>query len=297
MHDLPLLKKMFDQFHEAIYIVDKERKILYFNPVSEQISGFSKGEMEYSYCHDNRLNHMDDHGNNLCVNGCPLLKSIEQDIVQDHYVYMHHKDGHRVRVHVRTIPHHTPEGIVDGAIEVYSDVTPKNLMLQELKVRKALSYIDPLTEVFNRHFLTHELETLLVAHTAQSIGVLFFDVDSFKTINDTYGHAFGDAVLQGVARSVAGNVKEQDIVIRYGGDEFVVLLIGLDASDLTLVLERLMVVFKGTVIRRGPIEHPVLVSLGATMRKDDEPIETTIERADQAMYTAKKSGKNHYRIR
>ena len=296
MHDLPLLKKMFDQFHEAIYIVDTDRKILYFNPVAERLSGFTKAEMEWSFCHDNRLNHMDDHGTNLCINGCPLLKSIEQDIIQDHFVYMHHKDGHRVRVHVRTIPHHTPEGTVDGAIEVFNDVTPKNLLLQELKIRKALSYIDSLTEVFNRHYLNEEFHTLLAQYEQQSIGVAFMDIDAFKSINDTYGHAFGDAVLQGVARSLSGNIKSQDVMIRYGGDEFVIIFLGLEANDLVTVMERLKVVIKGTVIRNNGIEYPVQMSIGATMRLPNESIERVIERADHAMYGAKRSGKNQYCI-
>ena len=58
MHDLPLLIKMFDQFHEAIYIVDRDRKILYYNPIAEKISGFNKIEMENSFCYHNKLNHL-----------------------------------------------------------------------------------------------------------------------------------------------------------------------------------------------------------------------------------------------
>ena len=294
MHDLPILKKMFDQFHEAIYIVDRERKILYYNPVAEQLSGFSKLEMEWSFCHDNRLNHIDDHGTNLCIHGCPLVHSIEHDVVADHFVYMHHKEGHRVRVHVRTIPHHDINGEVDGAIEVFTDVTPKNLILQELKIRKALSYIDQLTEVFNRHYCSHELPNLITAHENQPIGVAFFDIDDFKTINDTYGHAFGDAVLQGVARTVSGNIKAQDIMIRYGGDEFVIIFLDIEPNDLSTVMNRLMILLEGTIIRRNGLEYGVSVSMGATMKMEGESIEQTVERADHAMYAAKKAGKNQF---
>ncbi len=297
MHDLALLSKMFDQFQEAIYIVDKERQILYYNPVAVQISGFSKDEMEKSFCYDNKLNHIDDEGTNLCVNGCPLMVAIEQDRVADHFVYLHHKDGHRVRVHVRTIPHHTPEGIVDGAIEVFSDVSSKNLVLQELKIRKALTYIDALTDVFNRHYLKYELPHILQQNLNTTIAVAFLDIDGFKQINDTYGHAFGDAVLEGVAKTLSLNVKTNDIVVRYGGDEFVILFMGIEKDQLEKVIIRLITLLKGTIIRRPGVEYPVHVSLGATLHLKEESIEDAIERADIAMYVSKRAGKDRYTIR
>lgn len=297
MHDLALLSKMFDQFQEAIYIVDKERQILYYNPVAVQLSGFSKEEMEQSFCYDNKLNHIDDEGTNLCINGCPLLIAIKEDRVSDHFVYMHHKEGHRVRLHVRTIPHHTPTGTVDGAIEVFSDVSSKNLVLQELKIRKALTYIDSLTDVFNRHYIKYELPHILQQNAKTPIAVAFLDVDEFKHINDTYGHAFGDAVLEGVAKTLSLNVKTNDIVVRYGGDEFVIIFIGIEAVALDDVITRLLTLLKGTIIRRLDKEHPVHVSVGVTMRLPEESIEDTIERADIAMYVSKRAGKDRYTIR
>lgn len=297
MHDLALLSKMFDSFQEAIYIVDKERQILYYNPVAVQLSGFSKGEMEHTFCWDNKLNHIDDEGTNLCINGCPLVTAIEQDRIADHYVYMHHKDGHRVRVHVRTILHHTPEGVVDGAIEVFTDVSSKNLVLQELKIRKALTYIDSLTDVFNRHYIKYELPHILQQNAKTPMAVAFLDVDEFKRVNDTLGHAFGDAVLEGVAKTISLNVKTNDIVVRYGGDEFVIIFVGIEPENLEKAITRLLTLLKGTIIRRQEKEYPVHVSIGATMILPGESIEDSIERADIAMYVSKHAGKDRYTIR
>lgn len=298
MDGLPALRLLFDQFHEAIYIVDPERKMLYFNPVAETLSGFSKEEMEGTSCFDNKLNHIDDQGTNLCIHGCPLVESIKHNIITDHHVYMHHKDGHRIRVHVRTIPHHDNEGKVDGAIEVFSDASEKNLLWQEMKIRKVLTYIDNLTDVFNRHYLTHEVPSVLTKHMTSSIGVLFLDIDNLKTVNDSYGHHIGDILIRSVAQTLAHNLGANDIVIRYGGDEFLAILTNVDDVKLKYHMEHLLMLLNATTIRHHdiPSDITVKVSLGGTRLKENDTLEEGITRADFAMYKAKKSGKDQYRI-
>jgi len=151
MKSLEQLKLMFDHFHEAIYIVDINREILFFNIMASEISGFSQKEMTGLFCYENKLNHVDDFGNHLCFEGCPLVESITKDMVTDHFVYLHHKKGHRIRVHVRAIPY-KENGEIVGAIEVFTDETQKNLMQQELEIQKNIALLDPLTGLFNRRF-------------------------------------------------------------------------------------------------------------------------------------------------
>jgi len=292
MHDLLTLKKMFDQFHEAIYIVDKERQILYFNPVATQLSGFAREDMEHTYCFDNKLNHIDEFGNKLCLEGCPLVESIKYNRIEDHNVYMHHKNGHRVGVHVRTIPHHDLNGELDGAIEVFSQISSQNLVLEELKIREALAYIDPVTSTFNRHYLKNELVKILATHEKAQIGVVFLDIDDFKHFNDNYGHEVGDAILLGVSKSISLNLPNQDILVRYGGDEFIIILFASTKEEIIATADKVKVLLDATVIRKSEQEYKVQASMGLSFRIEDEQLTEVIARADQAMYFAKRAKNN-----
>lgn len=150
---------------------------------------------------------------------------------------------------------------------------------------------DPLTGVANRRELLSRLEVMLkqAQNTGQSIGILFIDLDNFKLINDQYGHDIGDLFLIEVASRLGSVLRPEDIIARYGGDEFVIAALGVDPVALK---ERLMHVTIGTynlaefsIMYAGP-------SIGVTQTKEDEldPV-SVLARADQAMYEIKKSRK------
>ncbi len=291
MKGLEQLKLVFNSFHEAIYIVDKERKIVYFNPVACQMTGFSSNETVGFFCYDNILNHVDETGKHLCLEGCPLVTSIAENKVLDHIVYFQHKEGHRVRVHVRTIPY-LEEGEVVGAIEVFTDKATPYLLQAEIDILKRLNMADPLTGLFNRRFMDEMLEKHLHKHDAQHVGLLFIDLDCFKSINDTYGHAYGDEVLKTVAKTIVYHLKQKDVVIRYGGDEFVVVLLDVEQDALMKVADGLRILIENSRPRMLNISASCSASIGATLKSEQESIEQAIQRADKAMYDAKRFGKN-----
>ncbi len=284
-------RRVFESFHEAIYVVDKERKILYFNPAASTISGFSQGETEGFFCYDNILNHVDEEGNHLCYAGCPLTEAIRKNIVTDHMVYLHHKEGYRVKVHVRAIPI-LEDGVPVGAIEVFTDETEKNLMEDEIELLKHLNLIDPLTGLYHRRFLTEKMKSYLEGHGATELGVLFLDIDDFKNVNDTYGHDVGDDVLKAISKSLIYNLKQKDVVIRYGGEEILVFLLDVNQEDCINVAEHLRVLIQESNLRKDSFDEGITVSIGATMKRANETFNQVIKRADEAMYQAKKTGKN-----
>jgi diguanylate cyclase (GGDEF)-like protein/PAS domain S-box-containing protein len=292
MKQLNTFKQMFDHFHEAIYIVDKYRRILYFNEAASQISGFSSGETEGFFCYDNILNHIDDHGTNLCINGCPLVHTIQTNTISDHYVYLHHKLGHRLRVHVRAIPVIEDDEVI-GAIEVFTDETQKNLLLQQLDIQQKLLMIDPLTGLFNRRFMDDKLAQIIKEKPEdQPFGVLFIDIDNFKEINDTFGHSYGDEVLKSISNTIQFNLKATDYVIRFGGEEIVVFMPMADPQMTAEVADLVRLLVRRTKPRDPKHDFDLTVSIGATVMTGKDSIESVIDRADQAMYQAKKSGKN-----
>ncbi|MBK8783841.1 MAG: diguanylate cyclase [Anaerolineales bacterium] len=126
--------------------------------------------------------------------------------------------------------------------------------------------------------------------------IILFDIDGFKQVNDTFGHSIGDNVLMQVARSTAEQVRDVDVLARYGGDEFIILLPQTNAKQAFLIAERIRESVAATHLETENSGLAVTLSIGiADIRYNpkDEMIEDVIRRADQALYQAKRNGRNH----
>lgn len=158
--------------------------------------------------------------------------------------------------------------------------------------RKAL--MDPLTQVWNRAALAHLYpgEQSLAQHAHEYIAVLFIDIDPFKQINDIYGHATGDQVLVEAANRISAGLRASDILIRFGGEEFVVLTL-LDARErLQAIAERIRIeLCQRPMPAMGTALH-ITASLGGAAGSADDKVETLLMRADKALYEAKREGRN-----
>ncbi|MGL4634698.1 MAG: GGDEF domain-containing protein [Beijerinckiaceae bacterium] len=159
------------------------------------------------------------------------------------------------------------------------------------------SQIDPVTTLANRMFFDTALADSLrhAQRTGDDLSVLMTDIDHFKKFNDTYGHLTGDQVLRLVAMSIKQNVKGLDTAARFGGEEFAVILPGCDLRGALHVGEQVRkAVMSRELVKRSTGENlgRVTISIGvATFRKDDTPT-TIVERADMALYAAKRGGRN-----
>jgi diguanylate cyclase (GGDEF)-like protein len=153
---------------------------------------------------------------------------------------------------------------------------------------------DSLTGLPNRRALDAHLGSMNAAPDRQGkqVSVLVVDIDHFKTINDGFGHQAGDRVLKGVADLLRSQLRAQDFIARYGGEEFVVVLPGAPIDQAAIIAERMRAHVQSCRFRSGDKVVPVTVSLGMASLEDDEAIETALERADRAMYSAKRQGRN-----
>jgi len=154
-----------------------------------------------------------------------------------------------------------------------------------------LATIDPLTGVKNRRSMDEELN-LASAHaerTGLSYALVMLDIDHFKKINDEYGHGVGDGVLIDLATLIQHSTRKSDQLFRYGGEEFVLLLPGVDGVGLTAVMNNLHHTL------RKKVRHPggaISASFGVALRKPGERVESWLERADTALYEAKETGRD-----
>ncbi|WP_232470222.1 MULTISPECIES: GGDEF domain-containing protein [Methylococcus] len=161
---------------------------------------------------------------------------------------------------------------------------------------QTLAALDPLTGTYNRRFGVARLreEFQRAVRLNLPLGLLMFDIDYFKRINDTYGHLAGDRVLARVAKTARSVLREGDVLIRYGGEEFIAVLPAASRPDLEYVGERLRHMVDDLVVVDGDQSIRVTVSIGATAYPDTEVEDETalVDRADKALYAAKTGGRN-----
>jgi diguanylate cyclase (GGDEF)-like protein len=156
---------------------------------------------------------------------------------------------------------------------------------------------DALTGVYNRAYLDHVLarEFENASRHKWPLSIAFADLDSFKGINDRFGHQAGDRILQATARILRGNTRETDLLARYGGEEFVVVLPATDAATAQCVCERIVAAFRNTGHMMGSDQATVTISIGCATHGEHisfANIADFINVADQALYTAKLRGRN-----
>ncbi len=156
------------------------------------------------------------------------------------------------------------------------------------------AHTDPLTNVNNRvamdDCINHECQLAIRQDTPLS--VMLLDIDYFKSINDNYGHACGDKVLQSVASCIKSTVRACDMIFRYGGEEFVVILSNTGPNGARLLAERVRHAIESTFIDWNSDTLSVTASLGVASLKQDIAADVLLQNADKAMYKAKSNGRN-----
>jgi diguanylate cyclase (GGDEF)-like protein len=159
-----------------------------------------------------------------------------------------------------------------------------------------LSTHDPLTNLFNRRHAITMLENWLEQHrfAGQTFSILMIDIDHFKIINDTHGHAIGDQLLVTIAKATSTILRPSDVFARFGGEEFICILPRTTTEETDVIAQRIRkkVAMTGITLKTGESLKRT-VSIGIThVNAEDEHINTILERADNAMYRAKKAGRD-----
>jgi diguanylate cyclase (GGDEF)-like protein/PAS domain S-box-containing protein len=209
----------------------------------------------------------------------------ERDAPGDIEVMLDRSSGERFSVSIRSLT--AEDGTVSGAIACVADITERARMRDELEQRAAF---DELTQCRNRATILEKLATLLAAASADFAGlaVLFIDLNGFKQINDTYGHAAGDDLLRCVAQRLLHGVRPADVVGRLGGDEFLVVCPNIDSPELALNIARRLDASVAQPTTIGAQSIVPQASIGVAWSGRPIEAELFVAQADAAMYAAKR---------
>ncbi len=288
-------RELLDALYEGVYFVDNNRVIKYWNKGAERITGYRSAKVLNSSCKDNILVHIDASGVELCKERCPLVVAMETNAEhREDAIYLHHKDGHRVpvRVSVSTIRDNSGKPI--GAVEIFTENIARSYDRDFIESLQKAALLDPLTNLPNRRYIGMKLVSCFEEMKRHNIpfGVLFMDIDLFKTVNDVFGHTVGDRVLKMLANTLENNMRAYDLAGRWGGEEFMVVIQHTDEERLISIAQKLKALVEHSFLEAEGRTVKVTVTIGGAFAQPGDTPDSIQQRADKNLYEGKSRGRN-----
>lgn len=285
--ELRFADRVFNSTVEGVLVTDVNGTILTVNPAFETITGYRKAEVVGK---NPRILKSGRHGTDFYRE---IWRSVSVVGQWRGELWNRRKNGEIYPEWLTISVVKNPEGSVTHYVAVFSDITTIKVAQEKIDF---LAYHDSLTQLPNRALLRDRLEHALqrAKREQTSLALLFFDLDRFKSVNDTLGHTVGDELLIEVGRRIGGLIRASDTLARLGGDEFVLLMEDdADATHASAVARKLLGVFETPQLISGH-ELTVTTSIGIALFPDDgKDADTLLKHADLAMYEAKSQGRNN----
>jgi diguanylate cyclase (GGDEF)-like protein/PAS domain S-box-containing protein len=298
--DKDFYKNIIDNLYDGVYFVDRERVITYWNKGAERITGYTSQQVVGHSCRDNLLNHISADGVQLCLSRCPLAICMEAGSAQEADVFLHHADGHRLPVLVRAAPLRDNDGNIIGAVEIFTGDVGDATVRQELRELRGIAPMDKLTNIGNREFIEGRVRAVIAELEHQpktAVGLLFMDIDHLKECNDRHGRHVGDRALSMVAATLRHNLRNSDLVGRWGGDEFLAILYDVTTSEmLKSVSKKLRMLVEFSRLDFFTESLTVTISAGATLLLPTDTPESVVRRVDDLLYQSKRAGGNQVSV-
>ncbi|WNJ98219.1 diguanylate cyclase [Thalassospiraceae bacterium LMO-JJ14] len=275
-----LIIQSLDRLSEGITIIDANDKLVLFNTQAAEYLGIDNHPIGVG----DSLHELEE--DDVFDPGSLLMQQLDASREGKPQFFERELDGGRI-LSVRANP--IPGG---GVITLYTDITERKAFEKRLI---DMATRDELTGLVNRReFFTlahHEEER--AKREGHIVSVMMADADYFKKVNDTYGHAIGDDVLRDLADNCRKIFRKTDIVGRYGGEEFAVVLPGANEDMAKIIAERLRASIEDSVVdsEKGDVKYTISIGIACATGKDFK-IEEVLDRADRALYTAKAQGRN-----
>lgn len=279
---------VFHHAQESIVITDPDGRVSDVNEAFTRVTGYSRDEVLGNY----------PPVLNAEKNGSGTVNRIWEELRQSGYwsgeSWNRHRNGSLYAVHLTVSKVPDKAGGTHGLVVIFTDISA--LKEQQLLLEK-MAHHDPLTQLPNRILLFDRLQLAITQAVRRNnlVAVIYLDLDGFKLVNDTCGHDTGDALLVDVSRNLQAALRDGDSIARIGGDEFVAVLADLDSVNTCERILRRLLESASVSVEFNENTHQLSVSMGVAMYpQHGDSADNLVRLADQAMYQAKRAGKNRY---
>ena len=281
-----LAATVFSHAREGAILVDPFGRVIAVNEAFTRLTGYGQDEVQGRALNAHPM------VRRLLTFYAPMKNALDFHGHWSGEIQSSHKDGREMTSRISISAVHDRYGNVQHYVALFSDMTQ---IKQRLQLLERDARYDALTQLPNRLLLAERMRQALGKARAhqQKVAIAFIDLDGFKALNDSYGHDWGDRVLQIVAARINATLRESDTLARLGGDEFVAGLVGLQAVEDSEPLLKRMLQAANAPILIGAQTVEIAASIGvAFFPEHGQEIDALISKADQAMYLSKKAGGN-----
>src|SRR5680860_835242 len=279
---------------DGVIAADREGKVVFLNPVAETLTGWTQAQALGAALNEVFFSFSANDG--AAENTLVRLMREETSGGLSSHAWLMSRAGGRTAIEHSTAPITDERGAPAGVVVAFRDVTERKAFEERLMYQ---AFHDPLTRLPNRALFHNRLRHALAKgpRSHSRVSVLFLDMDNFKLVNDSLGHAAGDKLLRQVAERLRRAMREGDTVARFGGDEFTILLDTLDNPAYALnVAERIIAVLQEPFLLEGQTVY-TSPSIGIAFSREGEQLaDELLRHADAAMFEAKKKGRACFEV-
>ncbi|NLN93934.1 MAG: diguanylate cyclase [Candidatus Hydrogenedens sp.] len=280
-------KDFYEAMNDGVYIVDRQRVIMYWNKAAERIAGYTAEEVIGKSCADNILIHVTETGVKLCTGPCPMSDSINNGKANQARVYLHHKEGHRIPVYVRTAPFLNQANSIVGGIELFSEDAPRIQDKKSSKKSQEAGQQCSVTQLPNRSYLARELETDLNDYREHGyiFGVIQFHMTDLEQVLELHGSETRDNVIRMVGKTISYGVRPFDVVGRWNESSFLGIFTADSIEGLKKIAGRILVLTGHSKIMLGNTAVTTGLCCAALMATAEDSVESLSEALDTMIQT------------
>jgi len=285
---------VLDHISDGVYIVNTNRKIIYWNKAAEKITGYKARETVGIHCWENIVMHMDGKGNSLCKEYCPSSRTIAEGQIYKFDTYIKHKSGHRIPVTVQTIPVRNYDGDINRCIHVFSQTIYDMGYAKRMKQLDKMALLDPLTGLATMQYFEANLNDRFneLSRYNWPFGLACIGIDNIIKISKKYGSYARDEIIKLLARTIIYNTRPFDTCTRWGKEGFILMLVNVDEEQLSEVLERLRILTAQSYITFITETISTTISIGSVIAQKDCTTDALIKHAEELMYHSRAHGGN-----
>jgi diguanylate cyclase (GGDEF)-like protein/PAS domain S-box-containing protein len=287
-------KCLAENTFDGIMQVDIEGYIVAWNRGAERMFGHTAKNVIGTKYQDQSIKQLAENGTMLPFSRLPVFLTLGDGQLREDHAYIQHLEGYQISVLIRVLPIFNNKNKIIGAMQIFTDSKALIAAREDRKRVSETIFFDGLTGIGNRVHIENRIRFALDDYKVSKVEfcVLFIDIDHFKDLNDSYGHLAGDKVLRLIANTLRHHLRATDSCGRWGGDEFLALILDIDPEGVKVVAEKIRRLVEQTKIQGVDKNLGVTVSIGASVSHPDDTVESIVRRTDELMYKSKQNGRN-----